>query len=53
VHDEFAPFYTLRAKMFRDDETDLFWPRTGYVTRPGLVWVPSDSASTPDASAAP
>jgi hypothetical protein len=41
VHDEFAPYYKLMAKMFKDDEKDLFFPITGYYTRPGLVYVPA------------
>ncbi len=43
VHGTFAPYYSLKAKMFRDDEARLFFPVTGYYTRPGTVWLPSDS----------
>jgi 4-amino-4-deoxy-L-arabinose transferase-like glycosyltransferase len=45
VHDEFAPYYKLMAKMFKDDEKDLFFPITGYYTRPGLVYVPATDST--------
>lgn len=43
IQGQFAPYDTLMASMFRDTETDLFWPSTGFVTRPNFVWVPRRS----------
>ena len=48
VHHEFAPYYRHAAEMFAANESGLFWPRSGFVTRPDFVWVPrSDSAAAP------
>jgi hypothetical protein len=46
VHHEFSPYYRLGAQMFAAGETELFWPKTGYFTRPDFVWMPKpDSAA--------
>ncbi len=48
VHHEFAPYYQHAAEMFAATESGLFWPKSGFVTRPDFVWVPrSDSAAAP------
>jgi hypothetical protein len=48
IHHEFQPYYRLEAHMFGTGETNLFWPKTGYVTRPDFVWVPKpDSVGAP------
>ncbi len=47
VHHEFSPYYRLGAQMFGTDETDLFWPKTGYVTRPDFVWMPKPDSTGP------
>lgn len=50
VHHEFAPYYRHAAEMFAANESGLFWPKSGFVTRPDFVWVPrSDSAAAPAA----
>jgi hypothetical protein len=42
---EAEPYYDHVAQMFGEHENDLFWPRTGFHTRPDFVWVPKgDSA---------
>jgi len=48
VHDIIRPTYRHAAEMFAANETQLFWPKTGFVTRPDFVWAPgADSAATP------
>ncbi len=37
---EVEPHYQLYARMFAADEAQLFWPVTGYYTRPDFVWMP-------------
>ncbi len=45
VQGQFAPYDTLVARMFQPSETDLFWPSTGFVTRPDFVWMPKGAAA--------
>ncbi len=40
VQGELEPYYRLYARMFAPNEPGLFWPVTGYVTRPDFVWIP-------------
>lgn len=40
LEEEVAPYYELKARMFSEHETDLFWPATGFHTRPDFVWLP-------------
>jgi hypothetical protein len=47
VHHEFQRYYRLGAQMFGAGETDLFWPKTGYVTRPDFVWMPKADSAAP------
>lgn len=42
MRDEVATEYDLRARMFGEQETDLFWPVTGFYTRPDFVWLPKE-----------
>lgn len=46
IHDMIQPTYALLARMFRDDEKKLFWPKTGFVTRPDFVWTPRPDSSS-------
>jgi hypothetical protein len=46
IHDMIQPTYALLARMFRDDEQKLFWPKTGFVTRPDFVWTPRPDSSS-------
>jgi hypothetical protein len=43
--DETQQAYELKARMFGDNEPHLFWPETGFHTRPDLVWTPSVKAT--------
>jgi 4-amino-4-deoxy-L-arabinose transferase-like glycosyltransferase len=38
-----APYYELKAHMFREEEKTLFWSETGYYTRPDFVYLPRDT----------
>ena len=54
VHHEFSPYYHHAAEMFGATETALFWPRTGFVTRPDFVWVPeADSTAARNVTGGP
>jgi len=46
VHDTIAPTYQHVAEMFGANEPDLFWPKTGFVTRPDFVWAPKADSAT-------
>ncbi len=48
LKDEVQPYYEHKAQMFGDDESDRFWPATGYHTRPDFVWAAkADSSGLP------
>jgi 4-amino-4-deoxy-L-arabinose transferase-like glycosyltransferase len=40
LKDEAEPYYDHVAQMFGKNEGELFWPLTGYYTRPDFVWTP-------------
>ncbi len=40
LKDETEPYYDHAAQMFGNTEGELFWPITGYRTRPNFVWAP-------------
>jgi hypothetical protein len=45
LKDETEPWYDHVAQMFGGNEQDLFWPATGYRTRPDFVWAPKRDSS--------
>jgi hypothetical protein len=44
--DETEPYYELKARMYSEKEPDLFWPVTGFHTRPDFVWMPKPAGAT-------
>ncbi len=45
LKEEAQPYYDHVAQMFGDDEKELFWPLTGFHTRPDFVWTPKGDST--------
>ncbi len=45
LKEEAQPYYDHVAQMFGENEKDLFWPLTGFHTRPDFVWTPKGDST--------
>ena len=45
LKEEAQPYYDHVAQMFGDHEKELFWPLTGFHTRPDFVWTPKGDST--------
>ena len=45
LKEEAQPYYDHVAQMFGENEKELFWPLTGFYTRPDFVWTPTGDSS--------
>ena len=45
LKEEAQPYYDHVAQMFGENEKELFWPLTGFHTRPDFVWTPKGDST--------